>query len=119
MVENLLKFYLVHPQMKHFDAAIDSATKEVEVLMIRNYQKHLIYWLLVPSMQLKCSSNSNSNSNNSHHFTPPPPPPQQSLLPSQYQQQSHQQPQQQEQPLSNRFNSNFTSLEEMIEENYG
>ena len=97
--------------MKHFDAAIDSATKEVEVLMIRNYQKHLIYWLLVPSMQQQQQQQQQPPFYSSTST-------QQSLLPSQYQQQSHQQPQQQEQPLSNRFNSNFTSLEEMIEENY-
>lgn len=109
--------YLVHPQMKHFDAAIGSVTKRNgspnDKELSETFDPQAISVINAAQMQQQ-----QQQQQQPPFFTPPPPPPQQSLLPSQYQQQSQQQQQQQEQPLSNRFNSNFTSLEEMIEENY-
>ena len=113
--------YLVHPQMKHFDAAIDSATKRSGS---SNDKELPETFDLLAISAINAAQMQQRQQQQPPFFTPPPHPPlpeqrdQQPLLLSQYQQQPEQQPEQQQQPRSNRFNSNFTSFEEMIEENY-
>ena len=112
--------YLVHPQMKHFDAAIDSATKRSGSSNDKE---------LPETFDLLAISAINAAQMQQRQQQQPP-----FLLLHlilHYQNNEINNPTiitistttgatagQQQQPRSNRFNSNFTSFEEMIEENY-